>query len=182
MRTGKNPKEIRYKNADETQVAKLLTILIEFNPNANDDFTGTMVPQAVFDDALTPQDERDCVQGGTTNGPLHNNIPNPADASHKDNNSMWVPDFSPEFYNEMLYTTTGIQQRVRPDLKGPDGKRGIDLRGYTMHNMYLEMSKGAYTVDGEATPWVQVPHSEAWYGAGHLSAHRRRVGRRGQPG
>ena len=164
VQTGKNPKEIRYKNAEETQVAKLLTILVEFNPNANDDFTGTMVPQAVFDDPLTPQNERDCVQGGITNGPLHNNIPNPADASHKDNNSMWVPDFSPEFYNEMLYTTTGIQQRVRPDLKGPDGKKGIDLRGYTMHNMYLEMSKGAYTVDGQATPWVQVPHSEAWYG------------------
>ncbi len=164
VRTGKNPKEIRYKNADETQVAKLLTILVEFNPNANDDFTGTMVPQAVFDDPLTAQDERECVPGGITNGPLHNNIPNPANASHKDNNTMWVPDFSPEFYNEMLYTTTGIQQRVRPDLKGPDGKQGIDLRGYTMHNMYLEMSKGAYTVDGQATPWVQVPHSEAWYG------------------
>ncbi len=164
VRTGMNPHDIRYKNAEETQVAKLLTILVEFNPNANDDFTGTMVPQAVFDDELTPQDERECVQGGITNGPLHNNIPNPADAAHKDNNTMWVPDFSPDFYNEMLYTTTGIQQRVRPDLKGPDGKRGIDLRGYTMHNMYLEMSKGAYTVDGEATPWVQVPHSEAWYG------------------
>jgi len=164
VRTGKNPKEIRYKNADETQVAKLLTILVEFNPNANDDFSGTMVPQAVFDDALTPQNERDCVPGGITNGPLHNNIPNPANGSHKDNNSMWVPDFSPELYDEMLYTTTGIQQRVRPDLKGPDGKSGIDLRGYTMHNMYLEMSKGAYTVDGQVTPWVQVPHSEAWYG------------------
>jgi immune inhibitor A len=31
--------------------------------------------------------------------------------------------------------------------------------------MYLEMSKNAYTVDGQATPWVTVPHSEAWYGA-----------------
>jgi immune inhibitor A len=152
------------ESAEQTQVAKLLTILIEFNPTANDDFTGTMVPQAVFDDPLTPQNERDCVQGGITNGPQHNNIPNPAEASHKDNNSMWVPDFSPELYNQMLYTATGIQQRMRPGLKGPDGKRGIDLRGYTMHNMYLEMSKGAYTVDGQATPWVQVPHSEAWYG------------------
>jgi immune inhibitor A len=27
------------------------------------------------------------------------------------------------------------------------------------------MSKGAYTVAGSATPWVTVPHSEAWYGA-----------------
>jgi immune inhibitor A len=34
-----------------------------------------------------------------------------------------------------------------------------------MKNMYEEMSKGAYTVTGEATAWVTVPHSEAWYGA-----------------
>ena len=34
-----------------------------------------------------------------------------------------------------------------------------------MKNMYEEMSKGAYTVHGAATPWVTVPHSEAWYGA-----------------
>jgi immune inhibitor A len=165
IRTGKNPRDIRYKQADETQVAKLLTILIEFNPNANDDFSGVMVPQATFDDATTPQNERDCVPGNTQNGPLHNNIPNPADLGQPDNNSFWVPDFSPDLYDKMLYTQDGITERVRKDLRGPDGKQGIDLRGYTMHNMYLEMSKGAYTVDGEATPWVTVPHSEAWYGA-----------------
>ena len=34
-----------------------------------------------------------------------------------------------------------------------------------MKNMYEEMSKGAYTVSGAATPWVTVPHSEAYYGA-----------------
>ena len=65
----------------------------------------------------------------------------------------------------MLYTKTGITQRVRTDLTGPDGQPGIDISGYTMKNMYEEMSKGAYTVDGAATPWITVPHSEAWYGA-----------------
>ncbi len=34
-----------------------------------------------------------------------------------------------------------------------------------MRNHYEEMSKGAYTVSGAATPWVTVTHSEAWYGA-----------------
>jgi immune inhibitor A len=165
VRTGKNPRHIRYKKADETQVAKLLTILIEFNPTANDDFSGVMVPQATFDDETTPENERDCVPGGVQSGPLHNNIPNPADLAREDNNSMWVPDFSPEFYNKLLYTKQGVTERVRTDLRGPDGKRGISLRGYTMRNMYLEMSKNAYTVDGQATPWVTVPHSEAWYGA-----------------
>ena len=33
------------------------------------------------------------------------------------------------------------------------------------HNMYLEMSKNAYTVDGQASPWITVPHSEGWYAA-----------------
>ncbi|HET7328707.1 MAG TPA: immune inhibitor A domain-containing protein [Nocardioidaceae bacterium] len=161
IETGKSPQEIkanRYKDAKQTTEAKLLTILVEFNPNANDDFTDVMVPKTVFGD-------RTCVPGKVTNGPLHNNIPNPATLEHKDNNSMWVPDFSSAFYNRMLYTDRGVVKRVRPDLKGPDGRRGIDISGYTMKNMYEEMSHGAYTVTGSATPWVQVEHSEAWYGA-----------------
>jgi immune inhibitor A len=54
---------------------------------------------------------------------------------------------------------------VRPDLTGPDGRPGIDLRGYTVKNHYQEMSKGAYDITGEIAGWVQVPHSEAYYGA-----------------
>ncbi|MER7439864.1 immune inhibitor A domain-containing protein [Micromonospora avicenniae] len=156
IKTGKNPRKI--KQAPSTQTAKLLTLLVEFNDQANDDFTDVMVPRTVFED-------RTCVPGTVQNGPRHNNIPNPASWPNKDNNSMWVPDFSPEHFDKMLYTKNGITERVRKDLKGPDGKPGIDLSGRTMHNMYLEMSKGAYTVDGQASPWITVPHSEAWYGA-----------------
>ena len=72
----------------------------------------------------------------------------------------------------MLYTSEGITERVRPDLTGPDGQPGVDISGFTMRNHYLEMSKGAYTVDGAATPWVQVPHSEAWYGADRCTLER----------
>ncbi|MEV6965819.1 immune inhibitor A domain-containing protein [Hamadaea sp. NPDC051192] len=163
-KTGKNPRQI--KNAKGTQVAKLLTILMEFNPNANDDFSNVMVPDNVFDpDASTTADDRKCVLGTVQNGPLHNTIQNPGTLGHTDNNSMWVPDFSSEHYNKMLYTTTGITDRVRTDLTGPDGKAGVDLAGKTMHNMYLEMSKGAYTVNGQASPWITMPHSEGWYAA-----------------
>ena len=155
-KTGKNPRQI--KQARGTQTAKLLTILVEFNPNANDDFSGVTVPATVFGD-------RSCVTGGTQSGPLHNQIPDPADAPFPDNNTFWVPDFSSDHFDRMLYTSEGITERVRPDLTGPDGQPGVDISGYTMRNHYLEMSKGAYSVDGEATPWVEVPHSEAWYGA-----------------
>ncbi len=156
IRTGHSPRKI--KKAKSTQTAKLLTLLVEFNDKANDDFTGVMVPKTVFED-------RTCVPGTVQNGPRHNTIPNPATLPHKDNNSMWVPDFSPAHYDKMLYSKKGITERVRKDLKGPDGKPGISLARRTMHNMYLEMSKGAYTVDGQASPWITVPHSEGWYAA-----------------
>lgn len=160
IRTGKSPKELKgqYKGASGTQEAKLLTILVEFNDEANDDFSGTMVPEYYGASSCKPGDS-------AVNGPLHNNIPNPADGEHEDNNSMWVEDFSSEHFNKMLFTEEGITERVRPDLTGPDGEPGIDISGYTMKNMFEEMSRGAYTVSGEATPWVEVDHSEGWYGA-----------------
>src|SRR5262245_43505909 len=161
QREGTSPKQI--KQAKGQQEAKLLTILVDFNPAANDDFTGVTVPATVFED-------RTCVAGTVQNGPTHNNIPNPATFTHADNNTLWVPDFSPAFYNQMLYTSAGITQRVRTDLTGPDGQPGFDISGSTMKNMYEEMSKGAYTVTGAATPWIQVPHSEAWYAASVCSS------------
>ncbi|MGR2752442.1 immune inhibitor A domain-containing protein [Agromyces arachidis] len=159
IETGKSPKELkdRFKGAKSTQEAKLLTILVEFNDQADDDFTGVQVPTAFG--------ATDCKPGSVQNGPLHNNIPNPADASRLDNNSMWVPDFSPEHFDAMLFSDEGITDRVRTDLEGPDGQPGFDISGYTMKNMYEEMSRDAYTVTGKTTDWVLVPHSEAYYGA-----------------
>ncbi|MFG1954343.1 hypothetical protein [Micromonospora sp. NPDC048830] len=86
IKTGESPRQI--KQAPATQHAKLLTLLVEFNDQANDDFTDVMVPKTVFED-------RTCVPGTVQNGPRHNNIPDPASLPHEDNNSMWVPDFSP---------------------------------------------------------------------------------------
>ncbi len=165
LKTKVNPAKFKKGKAKERQTAKLLTILVEFNDRANDDFSGVRRPATVFGD-------RTCIQepaGTLKNGPLHNNIPNPADwpakTGYADNNSFWVPDFSEEHYDAMLYSKKGIKERVRPDLTGPDGKRGIDISGYTMRNMYEEMSKNKYTVSGAASPWITVAHSEAWYGA-----------------
>ena len=159
--TGKNPRQIR--QAKNQQTAKLLTILVEFG--GHDDFSGFQRPATVFGD-------RTCVTepaGTIKSGPLHNQIPDPATwtarAGAPDNQTNWVPNFDQKHYNDMLYTTSGITERVRTDLTGPDGQPGFDISGYTMRNMYEEMSKGAYTVTGEATPWITVPHSEAYYAA-----------------
>ncbi|GGK66859.1 protease [Sphaerisporangium melleum] len=169
VHTGKNPFEFLYKKAKVTQQAKLLTLLVEFNENANDDFSGFQHPKSTDEPDVCVTDP----PGTKLNGPLHNNIPNPATAAGggKDNNSMWVADFNNAHYNNMLYSSKGITKRVRTDLKDPrDGKPGIDISGQTMKNMYEEMSKGAYTVTGEALGWIKVPHSEAWYGAGSCGA------------
>lgn len=163
LRTGRNPADFIFKKSKQTRTAKLLTLLVEFNENANDDFSGFNRLRSVD----SPPD--DCVvepPGTLLNGPLHNNIPDPATLPHKDNNSFWVPDFSTEHFNKMLYTDKGITERVRKDLKDPrDGKPGIDISGFTLKKMYEEMSKGAYSVTGSAVGWLKVPHSEAWYGA-----------------
>jgi immune inhibitor A len=153
VKTGKSPKNL--KQSKTTQQAKLLTILVEFD--GTDDFSDLQVP--------TSFGATDCKPGDVQGPTLHNGIPNPADASHPDNNTMWVPDFSSEHFNKMLFSSTGITDRVRTDLTGPDGKPGFDISGYTMKNMYEEMSRGAYTLTGEATAWVKVPHSEGYYGA-----------------
>ena len=153
VKTGKSPKNLR--KSKTTQQAKLLTILVEFE--GTEDFSNLQVPTAFGATDCKPGD----VQGPT----LHNTIPDPATAAQPDNNSMWVPDFSSDFYNKMLFSKQGVTQRVRTDLKGLDGKPGFDISGNTMKNMYEEMSRGAYTLTGEATAWVTVPHSEAYYGA-----------------
>ena len=153
VQTGESPKNL--KHADSTQQAKLLTILVEFD--GTEDFSGLQVP--------TGFGATDCKPGDVQGPTLHNNIPDPAGAAHKDNNTMWVPDFSSDFYNRMLFSDEGITERVRTDLTGLDGQPGFDISGHTMKKMYEEMSRGAYSLSGEATAWVTVPHSEGYYGA-----------------
>ena len=155
VRTGQNPRQI--KQAKGTNTAKLLTIIAEFNENAKDDFSGWSRP---FDYV----DGGDCVTepaGTLLSGPRRNEIPDPA-TTPGDNYSFWAPDFTPQHYAKMLYTTDGLTQQIRTDL---NGGKGFNFRGRTMKNMYREMSHGAYDITGEVLGWVKVDHSEAWYGA-----------------
>ena len=142
----------------------MLTILVEFNPNANDDFSGWERP----DDPAFPTG---CVTepaGTKLNGPLHNNLPNPAKVGKgTDNNTFWVPNFSSTLYNKMIYSKAGVKQHIRKDLKG-----GLDISGRTVRNFYNEMSKGRYQLGGTVSPWLTLPHSEAWYSADSCEAGR----------
>lgn len=81
------------------------------------------------------------VTGGTP-GPVHNQIPEP-DRS-VDNTTIWAPDFTKNYYENMLFSE----------------ERGA----VSMRNFYIEQSSNRYAVNGQVTDWVQVPFNEARYG------------------
>src|SRR5262245_6350504 len=81
------------------------------------------------------------VTGGTP-GPLHNQIPQP-DRS-VDNTTIWAPDFTPNYFKNLLFS---------------DADGAISMR-----NFYKELSSNRYTVNGDVTDWGLVPFNEARYG------------------
>jgi immune inhibitor A len=78
---------------------------------------------------------------GGSPGPLHNQIPEPDRTV--DNSTIWAPDFSRPYFEELLFSE----------------KRGA----VSMRNFYIELSSNRYTVDGEVTDWVTVPFNANRY-------------------
>jgi len=81
------------------------------------------------------------LQGGAP-GPQHNQIPEP-DRS-VDNSTIWAPDFSKAYYEDLLFS------------EAPGA--------VSMRNFYIEQSSNRYTVNGDVTDWGQVPYRAAHYG------------------
>ncbi len=75
-------------------------------------------------------------------GPVHNQIPAP-DRS-VDNTTIWAPDFTSEYYEDMLFSE--------------------NAGAVSMRNFYIEQSSNRYAVNGDVTDWVQVPYNAAAYG------------------
>jgi immune inhibitor A len=75
-------------------------------------------------------------------GPVHNQIPEP-DRS-VDNTTIWSPDFTSAYYENMLFS---------------EAPGAVSMRNY-----YIEQSSNRYTVNGDVTDWVQVPYNAAHYG------------------
>jgi immune inhibitor A len=71
----------------------------------------------------------------------------PPDRS-EDNSTYWIPDFDPDHYRDMLFTPGG-------------GSYG----GPSMRDLYLELSSGRYTVEGQVSNWVSIDAPESEYGA-----------------
>lgn len=71
----------------------------------------------------------------------HNALPEPDRTVN--NTTIWVPDFSRDYYMDILFN----------DAKGAN----------SMRNYYIEQSSNRYTVYGDVTDWVEVPGNLADY-------------------
>jgi immune inhibitor A len=76
----------------------------------------------------------------------HNTIPQPNRAT--DNSTYWIPDFSPQHYRDMLFSSGGAS-----------------YGNPSMRDYYLELSSGKFTWDGQVSNWVTLPNTLAYYGA-----------------
>jgi immune inhibitor A len=74
-----------------------------------------------------------------------NQIPEP-DRS-VDNSTIWAPDFSRDYYLDLLFSETPGD--------------------ISMRNFYIEQSANRYTVNGDVTDWVTVPGSGNYYGSNY---------------
>lgn len=77
----------------------------------------------------------------------HNSIPEPDRTV--DNTTIWEPDFSQEYYENLLYNRDQVP---------------------SMANYYLEQSQGRYTVDGYVGPWITVPNNPSAYGSNYCGS------------
>ena len=64
-----------------------------------------------------------------------------------DNTTIWAPDFSQAYYENLLFS------------EAPGA--------VSMRNFYIEQSSNRYTVNGDVTDWVTVPFNEANYGSNY---------------
>ncbi len=78
-------------------------------------------------------------------GPLHNEIPEPDRTV--DNTTIWEQDFSEAYFEDLLFS---------------EAPGAISMRNY-----FIEQSSGAYAVNGDVSPWVQVPGNAAAYGSNY---------------
>ncbi len=120
--------ELAFEGEDQ-----ILTLLAEFGPDPATHNHGATL--GIID------------HGGAA-GPLHNQIPEP-DRNGVDNTTIWAPDFSQSYFDNLLYNKS---------------------QNPSMANWYLEQSSGRYSVDGYVSNWVEVPNNAAAYGSNYCGS------------
>ncbi|MDD5371626.1 MAG: immune inhibitor A, partial [Anaerolineaceae bacterium] len=153
---------------------RVLVILVEFS--GSDSFTWTPgvstwdpIGQAVpTTDGTVVQGNCSVVPGIPTTekvfnyGPtLHNTIPQPVSAVDRSGDTIWTPDFSPNWFKDFMFGNGVVMDYSRVDAS----KVHEDFTGKSVTKFYEDMSGGKYHVTGDVIGWLQLNHSAWWYGA-----------------
>jgi len=97
----------------------------------------------------------------TYSGPLHNQIERPLSASDRSGDAIWVPDFSPSYYRDIIFGNG-----VKFEYTRQDGSQVyVDHTGKSVRDYYYDLSAGRYNITGEVVGWLPIPHSMYYYGA-----------------
>ncbi len=94
-------------------------------------------------------------------GPLHNQIQRPVSAQDRSGDMIWTPDFSSDFYRDLIFGNGVKLQYQREDGSEVD----VDFTGKSVRDYFHDLSNGRYDITGDVVGWLKVPHSVFWYGA-----------------
>ena len=156
--------------AAKTGTDTVLVILVEFG--GTDTFTwtkgvSTWDPLGKADSNESTGTIGDCTNIAadsgdfTYSGPLHNQIARPLSAEDRSGDMIWAPDFSADYYRNIIFGKGVTFKYTREDGSVVNQK----FSGKSVNNYYRDMSKNVYQIAGDVVGWVQVPHSVWWYGA-----------------
>jgi immune inhibitor A len=104
----------------------------------------------------------------TYTGPLHNQIPRPLSETDRSGQSIWTPDFTPNWFNGFMFGNGVTFNYTRTD----GSLVNLDFTGKSVTRYFSDFSTGTYTVTGDVIGWVSVPHSTWWYGADKCPGNR----------
>jgi len=97
----------------------------------------------------------------TYTGPLHNQIARPLSADDRSGDTIWTPDFNPDYYRKIAF-----KKGITFNYTREDGSVVKENRiGKSVNNYFKDMSGGLYKITGDVIGWLQIPHSVWWYGA-----------------
>jgi immune inhibitor A len=98
--------------------------------------------------------------------PLHGEIPYPGgDVTHTiDNQTVFYPSTEAEDYRSLIFGREGYTVPLRAGDPNVNDGAGVDISGLTVQTYFDAQSDGTAELSGDVAPWVQVPHSEAYYG------------------
>ena len=154
----------------QTGTDRVLVVLVEFA--GTDTFTwtqgvSTWDPLGIADPTEYTGTVGDCsniitqTKTFTYTGPLHNQIEKPLSADDRSGQSIWTPNFTPEWFDDFMFGNGVVISYTRQDASVVHE----DFMGQSVAQYFSDLSTGAYTVTGDVIGWLQVPHSTWYYDA-----------------